>query len=86
MTDKKKNSQNANTKTTNKGIVDSSDTITTEGKPASKAGIVTGAVAILLTLGLSAGLYYHSHQQNQLPQQRRQKSCSQPIKANDATA
>ena len=69
MTDKKKNSQNANTKTTNKGIVDSSDTITTEGKPASKAGIVTGAVAILLTLGLSAGLYYHSHQQNQLQQQ-----------------
>lgn len=69
MTDKKDNSQSANTKTTNKGTTDASDTIATEGKSASKAGVVTGAVAILLTLGLGAGLYYHSHQQNQLQQQ-----------------
>jgi uroporphyrin-3 C-methyltransferase len=68
MTNNKNNSQNADTKT-NKGIVDSSDTLATEGKSASKAGVITGAVAILLTLGLGAGLYYHSHQQNQLQQQ-----------------
>jgi len=69
MTDKKNSSQSANTKTTNKGTTDTSNTITTEGKSASKAGVVTGAIAILLTLGLGAGLYYHSHQQNQLQQQ-----------------
>ncbi|MCJ8352271.1 uroporphyrinogen-III C-methyltransferase [Moritella sp.] len=63
MTDKKNSSQSANTKTTNNGST------ATEGKPASKAGVVTGAVAILLTLGLGAGLYYHSHQQHQLQQQ-----------------
>lgn len=68
MTDKKNNSQNANAKPA-KGIIDSSDSITKENKPASKAGVITGAVAILLTLGLGAGLYYHSHQQNQLQQQ-----------------
>ncbi|MFT5806088.1 MAG: uroporphyrin-3 C-methyltransferase [Moritella dasanensis] len=68
MTNNKNNSQNADTKT-NKGIVDSSDTLATEGKSASKAGVITGAVAILLTLGLGAGLYYHSYQQNQLQQQ-----------------
>ncbi|MBL1418194.1 MAG: hypothetical protein COA76_11920 [Moritella sp.] len=66
MTDKKNSSQSANTKTTNNG---STDTTATEGKPASKAGVVTGAVAILLTLGLGAGLYYHSHQQNLQQQQ-----------------
>ena len=63
MTDKKNNSQNADAKPA-KGIIDSSDSITKENKPASKAGVITGAVAILLTLGLGAGLYYHSHQQN----------------------
>jgi len=69
MTDKKNSSQSANTKTTNKDTTDTSNTITTEGKSASKAGVVTGAIAILLTLGLGAGLYYHSHQQNLLQQQ-----------------
>jgi len=68
MTDKKNNSQNAEAKPT-KGMIDSSDSITKESKPASKAGVITGAVAILLTLGLGAGLYYHSHQQNQIQQQ-----------------
>lgn len=68
MTDKKNNSQNADAKPA-KGIIDSSDSITKENKPASKAGVITGAVAILLTLGLGAGLYYHSHQQNQIQQQ-----------------
>ena len=66
MTDKKNSSQSANAKITNNG---STDTTATEGKPANKAGVVTGAAAILLTLGLGAGLYYHSHQQNQLQQQ-----------------
>lgn len=69
MTNNKNNSQNADTKTPSKGIVDSSGIIATEGKSASKAGVVTGAIAILLTLGLGAGLYYHSHQQSQLQQQ-----------------
>ncbi|NQZ94822.1 MAG: uroporphyrinogen-III C-methyltransferase [Moritella sp.] len=69
MTDKKNSSQSANTKTTNKDTTDTSNTITTEGKSANKAGVVTGAIAILLTLGLGAGLYYHSHQQNLLQQQ-----------------
>lgn len=69
MTDKKNSSQSANTKTTNNGTTDTSNKAATEGKPASKAGVITGAVAILLTLGLGAGLYYHSHQQNQLQQQ-----------------
>lgn len=64
-----KQNQSANTKTTNKGTTNAASTVTKEGKPASKAGVATGALAILLTLGLGAGLYYHSHQQNQLQQQ-----------------
>ncbi|MDX2320672.1 MAG: uroporphyrinogen-III C-methyltransferase [Moritella sp.] len=69
MTDNKNSSQSADTKTTNKGTTDTSNTLVAQDKSSNKAGVVTGAIAILLTLGLGAGLYYHSHQQNQLQQQ-----------------
>lgn len=42
---------------------------TTERQSSSKAGVITGAVAILIALGLTGGLFYHGHQQSSAQQQ-----------------
>ena len=66
MTNKSNSSQHADKA---QRVQDTSAKVATEKQPSNKAGIITGAVAILLVLGLTAGLYYHGHQQNQRQQQ-----------------
>ena len=66
MTNKSNSSQHADKAPR---VQDTSAKVATEKQPSNKAGIITGAVAILLVLGLTASLYYHGHQQNLHQQQ-----------------
>lgn len=58
--------------------------VTTDSQSSSKAGVITGAIAILIALGLTGGLFYHGHQQGLEQKQAIAKLQSQLQKQSDS--